>query len=160
MARRYHPRGKGWTRVVDYGDCVGWLRPNPDGPGVQAVLYGPASWIGRDDQKSRDMLVYEVTEASYPWFVIDEVFNKPSRFHRLLVEDWDNPFYEDGEPRPANRNQIVWSVRRMPASHHGHRRLNPRRRVWMGGTELPGPSSWRRGKRMPRKIRLALYGEH
>lgn len=166
MARRRqhrsHPDGKGWIRVYDVGDCVGWLRPNPGGEGVQAVLYGPASWIGRESYDSPFWLVYEVTEASYPWFVIDELFNKPGRFHWLTQEEWENPFYEDGDPKSPNRAKITWSVRRILPNHRGHRRLNRKRKVYLGRTSSMTRAQWgwERGERMPRKIRLALYGEH
>lgn len=163
-SRRFHPNGKGWIRVVDYGNCAGWLRPNPDGPGVQAVLYGPADWVGREPYGTRHQLVYEVTEAVAPWFVIDELFNKPGRFHWLATEEWTRSTYGDGTPKPAARDQILWSARVMPVSHQGHRRLNPKRKVYLGRTEpLTGYDDrwgWGCGKRLPRKLRVALYGEH
>jgi hypothetical protein len=159
---RYHPGGKGWIRVIDYGYCVGWLRPNPDGPGVQAVLYGPARWIGREPQESPNWLVYEVTEVAWPWYVVDELFNKPGRFHWLTTERWEDPLYDDWTPKSPERFKITWSVRTMRPNHRGHRRLNPHRRTYLGRTQsVPEDTwGWMRGKRMPRKLRLALYGEH
>lgn len=145
--RRFHPDGPGWVRITDKGSCVGWMRPNPDGLGVQAVLYGPADWIGRGTYGSRDWLVYEVTEVAWPWFVIDEMINKPSRFH------WLTTVQEDSE--------IVWSVRTMRPNHRGHRRLNAKRNIYLGRTEpIQRDQGWQRGQRMPRMIRLALYGEY
>lgn len=158
--RRFHPDGPGWIRVIDYGYCAGWLRPNPDGPGVQAVLYGPDWWVGDNDEGN--WLVYEVTEVAYPWYVVDELLNKPGRFRWLTQERWEDPLYDDWTPKPPERFKITWSVRTMLPNHRGHRRLNRNRRTYLGRTQSAPEDrwGWMRGARMPRKLRLALYGEH
>lgn len=36
--RRWHPRGKGWIRTLDYGRTAAWMRPHPEG-GLEVCVY-------------------------------------------------------------------------------------------------------------------------
>lgn len=160
MSRRFHPDGKGWIRVVDYGDCAAWLRPSQDGLGVEAVIYMP-NW--NLEGSARPWEVWEAYEPT-PVRHLDEIFNKIHRLRHFADPDFGNDTWADGEPRDpadvAHDRAVTWSARRVPASHRGHRRLNRKRRIYLGRMSSfhNEPEYWRHHSRAPRKLRKALYG--
>ncbi|GAB3358669.1 hypothetical protein RMN56_13105 [Micromonospora halotolerans] len=118
MSRRWHPKGKGWTRTLDYGSVVAWMRPHP--AGLEVVVYTGDCW-GWDETRGE---VWHVLCPPHSW-IPRHVQDKPHRIRWLLDE-------HDGSVLLAR-----YKVRGLPAHRVGgrrgsdHPRLNSRRWVNM-----------------------------
>lgn len=160
MSRRFHPTGKGWIRVVDYGDAAAWLRPSQDGLGVEAVVW-MYNW--KKEGSATPWEVWEVYEPR-PVEYVDEVFNKMHRIRHLADPDRLKEAWLDGEAKEpaglAREHAIRWTMKEAgpPPRRPRHRRRNWSRSVWLGRT-WPFWETWAGHRtRMPRKLRKALYG--
>lgn len=114
MTRRRWAPGRGWTRTLDCGDLAVWMRPNRDGISI-AVYTG--SGFGRLEREAEVWIVDCPAGTLLP----HEVMDKPHRVRWVLDTPSDDVEY----------GALSVERRRVPRSHRGHRRLNPRRRVWV-----------------------------
>lgn len=113
---RWRP-GKGWIRTADYGNWVAWMRPSPDGCGVEITVYtgdGFGHYYDLANNRATSAEVWRVwcpPGSTLPYTVADKM-------HRIR---WAVDY--------ANLETVLERYK-LPPSHRGHRRLNYNRQVF------------------------------
>lgn len=108
MSKRWHPRGRGWVRTLDYGDVAAWMRPLPGG-GLECIVYTGDGWGAYYEENVGE--VWHVHCPRKSWMP-KHIQDKPHRVRWVLDDS------RDGDGDTLISRTIVL------ASHKGHRRLN------------------------------------
>lgn len=120
MTRRWHPAGRGWIRTLDYGNLAIWMRPEADG--LSIAVYAGGGFGHLPPHVAETWIVRVGRHSAIPHLIMD----KPHRIRWTLDHSGDH-----------THGAVHIHRTQRPASHRGHRRLNPRRDLWRWPLPLP-----------------------
>ncbi|WIN00006.1 hypothetical protein ACTOB_003679 [Actinoplanes oblitus] len=117
MSHRWSPGSSKFIRIIDCGFTVVWVRPETDG--VTVVVYTGDGFGNLADQRRAEIWTVRLGHGSP---LLDIIRDK---VHRIRwVRDVCDAAVDDYK-------LMSWSRAEVAPSHHGHRRLNRRRSLWL-----------------------------